>query len=201
MVLSYLIELICAEISVSALSIFFCSMSISVYRFVYSKDASICLRSYSNDLLRVLDLWFSFLGALRKKDLSCSMDWFYLCEWFCFLGIRFFFDGWESLRSVGCLTCLTLLVIDRSFFNFFINPISSLLLIAIKSLYFHNIMYIRSDQFLKVLLNLNFLDKFPRDLVRGRPHSLTLPITILLAIFTEYFSFDSYYLAILLMSS
>jgi hypothetical protein len=59
----------------------------------------------------------------------------------------------------------------------------------------------QSDQFLKVLLSLYFLDKFPLDLVRGRPHSLTFPITILLAMFTEYFSFESYSLANLLISS
>lgn len=57
------------------------------------------------------------------------------------------------------------------------------------------------NQFLKVLLNLYLRCRFPLDLVSAFPHSRTFPVTILLAILTEYFSLDSSSLASLLMSS
>lgn len=56
-------------------------------------------------------------------------------------------------------------------------------------------------QLRKVLLSLYFRWRLPRDLLRGFPQSLTFPITILLAMFTEYFSLESSSLANLLMSS
>lgn len=102
--LSYLTEIRWAEMSVSALSIFFCRISTSACLLDVSKDVSGHFLSYISDLLRVFERIGGFLGgSLNKDDASCSMDLFSFCDSICLLPKRFFLDEMGALRSVGSL--------------------------------------------------------------------------------------------------